>query len=279
MIRLSTEYKDCNITAVFIVKQPASLLTLMICSNLSRMESCRPYAYVDSENDSEEYRFNPPNSSTEGTEIPGVCPFHPLLKHFRGHTVQLLGAAFLTVEYGFFNRPLNALVVKGRRYSLLGRNWFESLDIRLHPGYREGSTSGTPYWRISTTDAEERPTSAIGSRVRIFVELERLHTAWITPIVPVIKDDGSMRICGKCTVNRALRKVLYQVSAVNDILATLKKGRIFAKLDLTHAYQQLLVDEASAQLQTIITHNRAFKSWSYRMACYKAFDLFRTNFT
>ncbi|OUC47849.1 hypothetical protein D917_01342 [Trichinella nativa] len=108
------------------------------------------------------------------TESTRQTPFHPLLKHFRGHTVQVLGAAFLTVEYGFFNRPLNALVVKGRRYSLLGRNWFEPLDIRLHPGYREGTTSGTPYWRISTTHTEERPTSAIGTRVRIFVELERL---------------------------------------------------------------------------------------------------------
>ncbi|KRY35386.1 hypothetical protein Tsp_01647 [Trichinella spiralis] len=227
--------------------------------------------------------------STRQTIKRQLKPFHPLLKHFRGHTVQVLGAAFLTVEYGFFNRPLHALVVKGRRYSLLGRNWFEPLDIRLHPRYREGTTSGTPYWRISTTDTEKRPTSAIGTRVRIFEELERLveqdilepvqHTAWITPIVLVIKDDGSMRIYGKCTVNKALQKVLYQVSAVNDILATLKKGRIFAKLDLTRAYQQLLVDEASAELQTIITHNRAFKSWSYRMACYKAFDLLRTNFT
>ncbi|KAL1227838.1 Microbial Terpene synthase-like protein [Trichinella spiralis] len=84
------------------------------------------------------------------TESTRQTPFHPLLKHFRGHNVQVLGAAFLTVEYGFFNRPLHALVVKGRRYSLLGRNWFEPLDIRLHPRYREGTTSGTPYWRIST---------------------------------------------------------------------------------------------------------------------------------
>ncbi|XP_003368178.1 conserved hypothetical protein [Trichinella spiralis] len=124
---------------------------------------------------------------------------------------------------------------------------------------------------------------ALGFELERLVEQDILepvqHTAWITPIVLVIKDDGSMRICGKCTVNKALQKVLYQVSAVNDILATLKKGRIFAKLDLTRAYQQLLVDEASAELQTIITHNRTFKSWSYRMACYKAFDLLRTSFT
>ncbi|KRZ81251.1 Uncharacterized protein T08_3732 [Trichinella sp. T8] len=107
---------------------------------------------------------------------------------------------------------------------------------------------------------------------RISEELDRLveqgilepvqHTTWTTPIVPVIKNDGSIRICGdyKCTVNIALRKDLYQIPAVNDILATLKKGRIFAKLDLAQAYQQLEVDEASAELQTIITHKGAFKA-------------------
>ncbi|KRZ53656.1 hypothetical protein T02_4946 [Trichinella nativa] len=93
----------CNITAVFIIKQPAVMVHPSRSQNLFGRISIKRQ----------------------------LKPFHPLLKHFRGHTVQVLGAAFLTVEYGFFNRPLNALVVKGRRYSLLGRNWFEPLDIRL----------------------------------------------------------------------------------------------------------------------------------------------------
>ncbi|KFD45703.1 hypothetical protein M513_13425 [Trichuris suis] len=87
------------------------------------------------------------------------------------------------------------------------------------------------------------------------------YTDWATPIVPVIKEDGGIRICGdyKCTVNKALKKDLYQIPAVNDIMTTLKKGKIFAKLDFAQAYQQLPVDEASAKLQTIITHKGAFK--------------------
>ncbi|KRX36879.1 hypothetical protein T05_14316 [Trichinella murrelli] len=115
------------------------------------MESCRPYARMlrrlrrrlfslvhrpidrrrlKLRNPAEMPRILSPLKQ-RNTESTRQTPFHPLLKHFRGHTVQVLGAAFLTVEYGFFNRPLNALVVKGRRYSLLGRNWFEPLDIRL----------------------------------------------------------------------------------------------------------------------------------------------------
>ncbi|KRY40185.1 Uncharacterized protein T01_1945 [Trichinella spiralis] len=46
----------------------------------------------------------------------------------------------------------------------------------------------------------------------------------------------------------------------NDIFTTLKKGRIFVKLILVQAYQQLEVDEASAELQTIIAHKGVFKA-------------------
>ncbi|KRZ34765.1 hypothetical protein T4B_10877 [Trichinella pseudospiralis] len=60
------------------------------------------------------------------------------------------------------------------------------------------------------------------------------------PIVPVIKDDGS------CTVDKTFGKEIYQVPAVNGILATLKKGRIFSKLDLAQTYERSLVDEALA---------------------------------
>lgn len=37
------------------------------------------------------------------------------------------------------------------------------------------------------------------------------------------------------------------------------QGNIFAKLDLTQAYQQIPVDKATAEAQTIVTHRDAFK--------------------
>ncbi|KRZ76926.1 hypothetical protein T10_1332 [Trichinella papuae] len=43
----------------------------------------------------------------------------------------LTGTASLAMEYGSFSASLNILVVKGQRCSLLGRNWFELLGIRL----------------------------------------------------------------------------------------------------------------------------------------------------
>ncbi|KRZ16868.1 Uncharacterized protein T11_712 [Trichinella zimbabwensis] len=193
-------------------------------------------------------------------------PFHPLLKAFQGHAAQVLGAVSLAVEYGSFSRPLKVLVVKGPRCSLLGRNCFEPLGIRL-----VGIHNVTP---TSIKDLIEEYTKLVFSALDIITthpdgRLTRIGStsgarhfgAWTTPIVPVIKDDSSIRICGdyKCTMNKALRKDLYEVPSVNVILDTIRKGRIFATLHSAQAYQRLLIGEASVELQTIITHKGAFK--------------------
>lgn len=41
---------------------------------------------------------------------------------------------------------------------------------------------------------------------------------------------------------------------VQHLLHSLGQGNVFAKLDLAQAYQQLLVNEATAMVQTIVTH-------------------------
>ncbi|KRX42049.1 Uncharacterized protein T05_6836, partial [Trichinella murrelli] len=85
--------------------------------------------------------------------------------------------------------------------------------------------------------------------------------AWSTAIVTPVKPDGTVRICGdyKCTINKALRKHAYPIPAFNQLLASLSGGNFFAKLDLAQAYQQLTVDDATADAQTIITHRGAFR--------------------
>ncbi|XP_029140205.1 uncharacterized protein K02A2.6-like, partial [Protobothrops mucrosquamatus] len=84
---------------------------------------------------------------------------------------------------------------------------------------------------------------------------------WETPIVMPLKANGDIRICAdyKCTLNKALQQHAYPVPVVSHILASLKEGKIFTKLDLAQAYQQLPVDEAAAEAQTIVTHRGAFR--------------------
>ncbi|XP_062514005.1 uncharacterized protein K02A2.6-like [Corticium candelabrum] len=81
------------------------------------------------------------------------------------------------------------------------------------------------------------------------------HVGWAAPMVPVIKPDKSIRICGdfKYTISRATRMNKYPISQVEDLLARLAKGKYFTKLDLSQAYNQLLLPEKSQQYTTINT--------------------------
>ena len=60
---------------------------------------------------------------------------------------------------------------------------------------------------------------------------------WAAPIVPVLKKDGGIRICGdyKLTVNRAAKVDTYPLPRIDDLFATLAGGKAFSKLDLAHA--------------------------------------------
>lgn len=77
-----------------------------------------------------------------------------------------------------------------------------------------------------------------------------------------IKPDGSLRLYAdyKVTINRTLPPNAYPVPVVQHLLHSLGKGHIFAKPDLAQAYQKLLVDDETAEAQTIITHRGAFRS-------------------
>ena len=77
---------------------------------------------------------------------------------------------------------------------------------------------------------------------------------WATPIVPVRKPDGSVHICGgyKITINSALDVPEHRMPTADDLFTQLNEK--FSKLDLSSAYQQVLLDEESRQYVTINTH-------------------------
>ena len=80
-------------------------------------------------------------------------------------------------------------------------------------------------------------------------------------MVPVVKGDGSVRICGdfKVTVNKYAKVEEYPLSLVDDLFALLTRGQVFTKLDLANAYLQLMVEEKSKEYLTINTHKGLFK--------------------
>ena len=78
--------------------------------------------------------------------------------------------------------------------------------------------------------------------------LEKVNVSdWAAPIVAIPKRDGRVRICGdyKVTVNPSLDVDQYPLPCPEDLFATLAGGKHFTKLDLTHVYQQLVLEEES----------------------------------
>lgn len=87
-----------------------------------------------------------------------------------------------------------------------------------------------------------------------------VNSEWGTPIVPILKGDGSLRICAdyKITVNPQLLNDHYPIPRIDDIFDKLNGGQFFTTLDLHKAYLHLEMDKESAKLQSISTHVGVF---------------------
>ena len=96
-------------------------------------------------------------------------------------------------------------------------------------------------------------------------ELQRLDSAgvlgkvtfsrWASPIVPVVKSSGNIRISGdyKATVNPSLLLDCCPLPRVEELFTKLNGGKTFSKLDLSNAHQQLELDDEIRELTTINT--------------------------
>ena len=51
----------------------------------------------------------------------------------------------------------------------------------------------------------------------------------------------------------------YPIPRIEDLFATLKKGKLFTKLDLSQAYQQLVLEEESKKYLVLNTHKGLFR--------------------
>lgn len=87
------------------------------------------------------------------------------------------------------------------------------------------------------------------------------HSKWATPIVTVVKPNKEVRICGdyRSTVNQAVLPSAYPLPTIEEMRTCFTGGRVFSKIDLAQAYQQLRVDDNTSEILTLNTTKGLFR--------------------
>ncbi|KAK6319814.1 hypothetical protein J4Q44_G00089210 [Coregonus suidteri] len=180
------------------------------------------------------------------------CPLQPASIHlssYTGDAIPVLGQIQVPVRYEEKEWTLPLIIVKVEKAALLGRNWLQK--IKLNWGEIFSLRNDKP-------EAVEKELDCL-QKNNIITKVER--SDWAAPIVVVPKKDNTVRMCGdyKITVNHCILPEEYPLPNAEDLFATLAGGKIFSKLDLSFAYQQLKLDPESEQYLTINKHKGLFR--------------------
>ena len=219
------------------------------------------------------------------------------LRTYTGESIEVAGSTTVQVEHNGQTVSLPIIVVKGNGPSLLGRDWLRALRLDWRSIFRVDATTHTLETILEKhsevfkkglgtlqgvsakiyVDQNAQPRFhsprpvPFALRKKVEEELERLQSLrvikpiqfsdWAAPIVPVLKGDGRIRICGdyKVTINQAAKVDKYPLPKIDEIFASLSGGKTFTKLDLSHAYLQVPLHEKSQDYVTINTHKGLFR--------------------
>ena len=92
--------------------------------------------------------------------------------------------------------------------------------------------------------------------------LEKItYSPCASPIVPVLKPNGQVRVCGdfSIAVNPFLNVDQYPLPKATDILAKLAGGHEFSKIDFADDYLQVELEEDSKEWVVINTHKGLYR--------------------
>ncbi|XP_072141807.1 uncharacterized protein [Dermacentor andersoni] len=235
------------------------------------------------------------------SEFPHVkCePCKMSLRTYTGEQMQLKGQCDVVVKYNNQCMTLPVIVVKnnGRKSPvLMGRNWLERLKldwleigqiavedrvavlkqkypsvfskklgtiqkfeakIVLKPG------AGPVFCRARPVPfaLQERVERQLREHVETGMLRPVMRSDWATPLVTVVKENGSVRLCGdyKTTVNPSLKTDHYPLPRPEDLYTALAGGKVFSVLDLSSAYQQLPLAPESRPFLTVLEREASGK--------------------
>lgn len=214
---------------------------------------------------------------------------------YNGNLMTPVGVCKLEVSYNNISQILEIYVINNGGPPILGRDWMRMFNIELrqvkfmqgrevlpilnkfaHLFSEKLGTFNKHTVSLKLIDnfkpkfckprqlpitLKQKVEEAIDKLVGLGVLVPVDYSEWGTPIVPVLKKSGEVRICGdyKITVNPQLKVEQYPLPKIEELFAQLHGGKQFSKIDLSMAYQQLVLDSKSQEVTTISTTKGLFK--------------------
>lgn len=229
----------------------------------------------------------------KGQITPQLHNTKDILKTYTGEQINIDGTVYVQVSDSGNEIALPLMIVPGNGPTLLGRNWLHAVKIKWDINFCATvsvetilkkyplvfADSNTPVKNIKASiyvkdnaipayfKARQTPYALLP---KVDEEIDRLlkddiiesvqNSEWAAPCVPVVKSDGSVRLCGdyKVTVNKYADIDGHPIPRINDLYAKLGGGKSFSRLDMKHAYEQLLLEPDSRKYVTINTHRGLF---------------------
>lgn len=222
-----------------------------------------------------------------------ILPTKIVFKTYRGDKVVPLGYVTVKVEYNSQKLNLNLYIVKENLDTIFGREWLYKINLdwnsiktlktsseinlkKMFEDYKEifdGKLGEINNYEVKLKlkpnvqpiFCRSRPVPfALKNRVESEIDrlekegiIEKIETSdWATPVVPIVKPDGSIRLCAdySVTLNPNLEVPQHPLPKLEEIFSCLSGGKHFSKLDFSHAYLQMKVHPESQKFLTINTH-------------------------
>jgi transposase InsO family protein len=196
-----------------------------------------------------------------------------------GGPIQSLGQFIAKTQWKKNEISFRVFVLKGSTDNLLSRGAALKLGLvqRLDDVHDDlvfgdiGKPVDCAPVKITLRDDAEPYSISVPRRVpipllpKVEKELQRMEeegviekiteaTDWCAPIVPVLKKNGSVRICVDLKrLNRAVRRERYTLPTLDDVTHKLAGAKVFSKLDAASGFWQIPLDPSTAKLTTFLT--------------------------
>ncbi|XP_045452156.1 uncharacterized protein K02A2.6-like [Melitaea cinxia] len=196
--------------------------------------------------------------------------------------LDILGSFETTIKVN--NREVTAhlyVIANGSR-NLLGKDSAINLGV-LKLGVDVNQVKNEPFPKFKDVlvqipiDDSQKPVSQPYRRIPIPIEekiemkikellecdiIEEVHepSKWISPIVPILKDNGELRLCVDMRrANTAIMRENHPLPSMEHLLPKIRKAKYFTKLDIKNAFHQVELHPDSRYITTFISSKGLYR--------------------